>query len=171
MSDYTTYKSERGIPLVYIEKSNGLYAGIITVENYKKWYSLYLVKGNGSVTKIENDGTIDIGGHVPNPSDVVAYAERYGYDICGQSMDMIMGRYTREMLNEEPDFIGVKHGYAPENAAERGEFAKHFCSAACNPRDLSGGFHYYQNEKLIQQANDMADDYVEHLFELHAQAA
>jgi len=171
MGEFTTYLSERGIPLVFIEKLGHAHPGILTVENYLKWYSLYIVKGDGSVTKVEYDGTINMGDHVVNPSDLEAYAERHGYDICGQSMDMIVGRYVTVIAGNDPELVGIKNGYAPENAARRGENAKHFCSSACNPRDLSGAFHYFQNDDVVQRANDLADDYVEHLLDLYAKAA
>ena len=169
--EFTTYLSERGIPLVFIEKLNKNNPGIITVENYDKWYSLYLVKGDDSVVKLEYDRTINMGDHVINPSDLEAYAKRNGYDVCGQSMDIIVGRYVIEIAGNEPELVGLKNGFAPENAAFRGENAKHFCSAACNPRDFSSEFHYYQNADVVQRANDLADDYVEHLLDLYAKAA
>lgn len=48
-----TYLSDRQIPLVYNERPQD--KPVLTVENYCKWYNLYLVMPNGEVEKLDDD--------------------------------------------------------------------------------------------------------------------
>ena len=87
------YKSDRGMLLVFQEIDAGI--PVLTVENYCKWYCLYLVDSSGDVTPVDfpEDGYTD---HVPYPDAVEALAESRGWVVDEQSMEMIIGRYMLE---------------------------------------------------------------------------
>ena len=87
------YRSDRGMYLVFQEVVK--YMPVLTVENYCKWYCLYLVDSSGDVTPVDfpEDGYTD---HVPHPDAVEALAESRGWVVDEQSMEMIIGRYMLE---------------------------------------------------------------------------
>jgi len=99
-------KSERGIPLVLQDIP---IKPTITVENYLKWYTLYVVFPDGSVEHLcfprfdnkedEIEGEVGFMDHVPNPKAVWKMSERLGYDIDMQSFEMIVGRWFIEVEN------------------------------------------------------------------------
>ena len=98
MSNYTTYFSDRGIPLVFNRVLDSTGTPVLTVENYLKWYTLYLINPDASVVSIcfPDNGYCD---HVPYPSAVEILAEENGWYLCEESMAMIVGRYYMEFKN------------------------------------------------------------------------
>ncbi len=89
--------SYRGIPLVRQEHSS---APILTVENYCKWYALWLITPDDHVSQVPfpEDGYCD---HVPFPAAVQKLADRNGWLVDDQSMEMMVGRYMLEVRDEE----------------------------------------------------------------------
>ncbi len=96
-----TYLSSRGIPLVYYgEPFND--APILTVENYCKWYTLWLIMPDGTVKELEfpddppgfND--IPYMDHAPNPRLIQLFAREKDYCLCDQSFEMMIGRWELE---------------------------------------------------------------------------
>lgn len=103
MSEYRTYLSERGIPLVYIDPPRD--KPVLTVENYCKWYGFHLVHPDGSVTSLSSDDYYEIQSHDPSAiSGDHLYSPRLYYRIvaalnlrrCSETIDMITGRWVRE---------------------------------------------------------------------------
>lgn len=41
--------------------------------------------------------------HVPNPEFAVALADHYKWALCSQSLDMIIGRFEKEVMGRNPD--------------------------------------------------------------------
>lgn len=103
---YRLYFSERGLPLVYCGPP--LEHPIVTIENYCKWYHLYLVMPDGSVKiyepKKENlqkyedeiEGKYYCDDHNFNVEIVEQVADEEHIFSDDQSMEMIIGRYERE---------------------------------------------------------------------------
>ena len=101
LTKYRMLYSERGLPLVAYGDYNGG-CSVITVENYCKWYSLYLIMPGNEVKKVEFERLEDFHetewyDHVPNPAYVLALARKYGYSIHDLPFEMIIGRYEREV--------------------------------------------------------------------------
>lgn len=104
------FYSERGMPLVYwVKRPEYCYTvPVLTVENYCKWYNLYLVMPNGRVQQINFTQLDDVCttaespwcDHVPNPVVVERLAEASGWHLCSESIDMIRGRWAAEVLNQ-----------------------------------------------------------------------
>ncbi len=104
MAEFHTYLSDRNKALVFNNVTETL--GTITVENYPKWYDLFIVQPDGSVTKVE-PGPIEWRGHVPTPASVMAYADKMNLYVDMRSMEMIIGRFILEVCGNEPEFIGA----------------------------------------------------------------
>lgn len=103
MSNYRTYLSERGIPLVYIGQPRD--RPVLTVENYRKWYGFHLVQPDGSVTSLSSDDYYEIQDHDINAiSGDHLYSPRLYYRIvaalnlrrCSETIDMLTGRWVSE---------------------------------------------------------------------------
>ncbi len=103
---FTTHFSTRGHPLVYTgplpEPGR---PSILTIENYCKWYELWLVTPSG-VEKVAYDGTITWFDHVPSPAHVQEFAEQHGYEMDLEAIEFIAGRFVLEVEGREPEFLG-----------------------------------------------------------------
>ena len=97
----TNYYSERGKQLIYIGSPAD--KPIITIENYTKWYNLYKVDTDGTVTKITDD-IPDWLDHCPIPNSVLTYAKEKNWYIDEQSMEIIIGR----LIKEKPETLELK---------------------------------------------------------------
>jgi hypothetical protein len=85
---------------------------VITVENYMKWYDLFLLHPDYSVTafdhyekwyvQLSNEfvRTTLVGDHCWNPSYVMELEKRTGYILCSESIEMITGRWVRDHLDD-----------------------------------------------------------------------
>ena len=80
---------------------------ILTVENYPKWYGLYLVCPNGSVEEIdfgvlcplaEEKGANPYVDHVPNAQLIPELAESRGWILDPCSYEMMVGRWEAEIV-------------------------------------------------------------------------
>jgi len=81
----------------------------ITVENYCKWYTLYVVHPDNRVELLffpgyDNQEDVPESGvgfidHVPNPKAVSKMAKRLGYDIDERSYECMVGRWFMETQN------------------------------------------------------------------------
>lgn len=89
------YFSDRQLPLVYHHAMRPTDKPVLTVENYLKWYCLYLVRPDGSVEAVDfpEDGYCD---HVPFPAAVLRMADERGWHVCTESMEMMIGRFMLE---------------------------------------------------------------------------
>jgi hypothetical protein len=111
------YYSHRGIPLVfYDDRTDNIRRddSVLTVENYLKWYNLYVVHPNGTVQEVpfpSSDKYAKFGpeyataycDHVPNPRVVSLFAEETGYRMCEQALEIIIGRWEQEYKNNYAD--------------------------------------------------------------------
>ncbi len=105
--DYTNWpRSERGY-LLPICNYIGLMP-VLTVELTDKWYSLHLVRSNGSV-EILSFGELEAPAaslgcspfcdHVPNPAAVRALAESQGWRLDSLAEELIVGRWELEVMS------------------------------------------------------------------------
>jgi len=88
----------RSIPLVYTQPPSDV--PVLTVENYVKWYTLFLVHPTGRVEQIPFPEESPVGSaycdHVPNPLACQKLAADNGWVWDENSLDMIWGRWRRE---------------------------------------------------------------------------
>jgi hypothetical protein len=98
-----TLFSARHIPLVLQDAPPAEGLPRVTVENYLKWYHLYVVHPGGAVEAIDfpddrdaRSGESAFVDHVPNPIAVVRMAKRLGYQVCSESYEMMVGRWVTE---------------------------------------------------------------------------
>ena len=97
--------SDRNIPLVCQAVRS---CPQLTVENYMKWYSMFLIQPDGSVTKVEGDAFDELeeiatrmethwmGDHIFNPAVVLVWAKQKGVDVHSESLEMMIGRWVLE---------------------------------------------------------------------------
>jgi hypothetical protein len=81
----------------------------ITVEDYCKWYTLYVVFPDNRVESLcfpghdtlddLPSGEMSFVDHVPNPRAVKRMAERLGYEIDYDSLERMVGRWFLEVQN------------------------------------------------------------------------
>jgi hypothetical protein len=96
------YFSRRGFPLAYYREVRQ--QPVLTVENYCKWYELYLLVPDPrsphgvrvEIVEFPHDNYCD---HVPYPAAVRDLADENDWYVCTESMEMMIGRYMLEYLN------------------------------------------------------------------------
>ena len=107
---FVVYLSNRGMPLVFNRKLDESHTlPTLTVENYMKWYDLYLVMPDGTVKALDLEEYLglgfDMGDHCWKPAHVARYAAMKGYDICSNSFEMLIGRWRQD--HEGVDYTWV----------------------------------------------------------------
>lgn len=94
--------SKRNIPLIYQRNST---VPIITVENYEKWYDIYIVFPDGEVQTIPMEILEDIiaaskihvfGDHIYHPIVLHKIAEIYCAEVDYVSENCVTGRWISE---------------------------------------------------------------------------
>ena len=104
--DHQHWYSDRGIELI----GGPMATPQITVENYLKWYSPYVIFPDGRVAPLgstpeEEAAMSDVernmtesayGDHVFNPKFIHAVAVRLKYYVQSEAMEMIIGRWEIE---------------------------------------------------------------------------
>ena len=105
--DYKFYFSPRGIPLIYCGPPQQ--KPVLTCENYMKWYDLFLVMPDGSVTALPHKVSLDIVeksngygllcDHCVYPGLIPMVADLAGASVDGNSFDMIVGRWENDIKN------------------------------------------------------------------------
>ena len=99
------FYSGRGLPLVFWT-DEPLKQPVLTVENTGKWYSLWLIGTDYSITEVDYptlENCVELReesycrDHIPNPNFVAEFAEQNDYYLCEQSLEMIVGRWTRDI--------------------------------------------------------------------------
>lgn len=104
-----TYFSPRGHRLICVQPPGK--RPILTVENYVKWYEMYLIQTDGSVKKVPIAELIAYTrydeaaycDHVPNPTAVYRMCETRGWQLDEVSIETIMGRWRYEYHNDPYD--------------------------------------------------------------------
>ena len=108
-SSYRIYWSRRPAPLVFTGDEGageGRDVPVLTVENFAKWYGLYLVHPDGRVEEIDfgvlEDAARKLGvspyvDHVPRPEVVEATASARGWILDEASREVIVGRWRLEV--------------------------------------------------------------------------
>lgn len=110
-----TYLSNRDMPLLYVGDQPQV--PVLTVENYCKWYKLFLVHPDGSVEPVpfpmdcEQTGGTGFVDHVPHPRAFVEEAHRRDAMPHAAALEMITGRWVLEVrdddwardINEDPE--------------------------------------------------------------------
>lgn len=107
MSFKARFRSERDLPLVTQEVDN---KPMITVENYFKWYDLYLIHTDGTVQTVNVDTNKEVADimryywrdHYIEPNGFKKIAEKLGAVYDTASFESVCRRYELESL---PDSV------------------------------------------------------------------
>ncbi len=110
MDNVIIYYSENGHPLSYWGVPPK--GEMIVAELYMKWYTLHIIKPDGTVEPLcyyefEENPNLPKGiscesNHVPNPLAVQAYADWKGIQICTEGMELMIGRWAQEVRCKDP---------------------------------------------------------------------
>lgn len=107
MADTQTYLSERGWPLLYVRKPVDV--PVVTLENYTKWYEIYLVNPDGGVEKLKSGIILEVCDkwpdarwvdHLYHPRLLYRVAEYLGASVCERAVEVAAGRW----IMESPEF-------------------------------------------------------------------
>ena len=122
--EYHTYLSPRGIPLLYIGKP--LDKPVVTLENYTKWYKIYLVMPDGSVVEkcvsdvdenhrfLKQHYWVD---HLIHPRALYALADQLGGYTEERSLEVAMARWIGETGNFD-ELMKKENFYSPDLESE-----------------------------------------------------
>lgn len=96
----TVIVSERGHPLMHQEMVG---VPVVTVENYEKWYSIYVIMPDGKVEAIPTNVVLEIMGdngwwidHRWHPSLLLALAKHYNGEVPTTTLEVVAGRWILE---------------------------------------------------------------------------
>lgn len=111
-----TYFSERGIPLItqWFEDEDEVVKPILTMENYEKWYSMYIIYPNGIVEKVPPslEDTCDTWyDHAVYPEYFHGTAKRLGCTYDNRTFAMVCERFVEDVLDGD---WTVLHDYLPK---------------------------------------------------------
>jgi len=114
--DEPIYFSERGIPLItqWFEDDVEAFNPILTLENYEKWYSMYIIYPNGKVEQVSPslDDTYDTWmGHAVYPSYFHLVAKRLGCTYDNRTFALVCERFVEDVL--EGNWTSL-HQYLPK---------------------------------------------------------
>lgn len=102
------YLSPRGNPLLYVREPTTV--PIVTLENYTKWYEIFLVMPDGSVQEIDSDLIFDIDDskvgclwidHLYHPRLLYRIAERLNACVDERAVEVAAGRWMIEQVNSD----------------------------------------------------------------------
>lgn len=130
------YYSDRGHPLIFEGKTD---CPVLTVEDYCKWYNLYVVYPNGTTHKVLYDSYKSVqedeslwADHCFNPKYFLKVANHLGYLMCGNSYREVLQRYRTEILGEEE--CGCSEDGEEEDSKEEVEL-KYFTKSSYSRSD------------------------------------
>ena len=117
-NSFCLHVSERNLPLVYTGPLPS--AGVIlTVENYGKWYDVYVVRPGGVGTlpnrycrlyEKMHPGYCAMSDHIPSPGFCQFLGRLAGHEWDNRSLEMALGRWVRE---GRPQFTGEERDGEP----------------------------------------------------------
>lgn len=96
------YLSDRLMPLLYWGPPPEV--PTLTMEAYQKWYEMFLIHPDGSVSKVEFDQLYEVCGymtphidHVPNPQVVVTLCNKRDWIMHALAHEVMVGRWNQEI--------------------------------------------------------------------------
>lgn len=96
-----THRSQRNIPLIYIGRHD---VPIVTMENYMKWYGIYVVHPNGVVENVAPDVLDELCGddyfiadHNYHPTLLRRVAKHFNGEVDPVSLEVALGRWKMEI--------------------------------------------------------------------------
>lgn len=103
MSDHKLYFTGRGKPLITTQTYD---KPIVTVENYEKWYSIFALHPDGTVTAIDSKEWIGFAtdngmwvGHRFHPSVLEYVGALFDYYVDPIAVEVCVGRWNEEQLD------------------------------------------------------------------------
>lgn len=102
------YYSERGFPLITqsIFDGNEESNGMLTVENYDKWYRLYVITRDGEVKPVGHEDLVESRqgltwiDHVVSPESFYLTAKKLGLEYDDRTFAMVCERFVSDYLED-----------------------------------------------------------------------
>jgi hypothetical protein len=126
-----TYRSKRGLPLIYCGQSSRT-APVLTVEAYIKWYDLYVISPDGTVRPLndfarrayefDHDGeAVAWSDHIPTPSFCrwLAQGHPARFEFDPVALDVIAGRWLTENRPSPPGIWDWVREPLPRESAQK----------------------------------------------------
>lgn len=104
------YLTSHGHSLLYV--SEPLDVPVLTLENYTKWYNIYLVQPNGDVVEVDSGIILEVTAkypdarwvdHLYHPRLLYRVAEHLGAAMCERSIEVAAGRWVIESYEFEDE--------------------------------------------------------------------
>lgn len=105
-----SYVSHRGMLLLCQSPDTTFKKPIVTMENYVKWYGVYILHPDGRVESVDPGvlgqmadrcGGIVMGDHNYHPRLLNELAKEIGGKVCWRSLEMAGGRWVSEIMDGE----------------------------------------------------------------------
>lgn len=102
------YYSPRGHQLLYV--GDPVSVPVITLENYTKWYEIYVISPEGRVEKVDSDLVLAVLGeyhdaqicdHVFHPRLLYRIAQELGGEVEERAAEVAAGRWMLEARNTD----------------------------------------------------------------------
>jgi len=90
------YYSDRGIQLTYIGQP--IEIPLVVVELTKKWYKLFVIMPDGTVSIMKPDDEVRFLNNVYNPEELQKYCDKHNMYLDILSYELILGRWI-ELYN------------------------------------------------------------------------
>jgi hypothetical protein len=102
------YFSERGFPLItqFIYDYDDNSKGMLTVENYDKWYKLYMITRDGEVKPVKHEDNVESSlgltwvDHAVSPESFHLTAKKLGLDYDDRTFAMVCERFVTDWLED-----------------------------------------------------------------------
>jgi hypothetical protein len=102
------YFSERGFPLItqFIYDYDENLKGMLTVENYDKWYRIYMISSEGEVNPINYEDIVESSlgltwvDHAISPESFHLTAKKLGLDYDDRTFAMVCERFVTDYLED-----------------------------------------------------------------------
>ena len=113
MTKHRNYFSDRGLPLLFVHRLNNI--PVVALENYTKWYSIYLIVpngGKGEVVKIDPRTIFEVCAkysdarwvdHLYHPRLLYRLAQHLNATVCERSAEVAAGRWIMESREFEDE--------------------------------------------------------------------
>jgi hypothetical protein len=171
---YNQYFTDDGVLLAYFGEPKEV--PILTISFSHKWYNMYLVNPDGSVSVAEpsDDKRLNTwhSSHVPIPGRVEQYADHMGYELCDNAFDLIMGRWMLrskecgfdvmvkeaiELLSHRPTVALIERMMAvPIQMGASERTCKAFDQFWC--REIAAQLRHLSDDEIVDEVRQMVDN-------------
>lgn len=110
MPEVRNYTTRRGHQLLYVHKPCDV--PVVTLENYTKWYNIYLVMPDGSIQDVPASVVLEVCDkypdarwvdHLYHPRLLYRVAHHLNATTCERSIEVAIGRWILESMDRQEE--------------------------------------------------------------------